>query len=76
MADTDKFLKTDNLNEMIIKIIPYESTGVLVDLIILSALATVYLRNNDLTKYKSVEAQIDEALKRFEEYKVDFIKSA
>ncbi|MBL8008360.1 MAG: hypothetical protein JNJ56_12585 [Ignavibacteria bacterium] len=69
-------MKTEILNEKIIKIIPIESTVVLVEMITLSALATIYLRNNDLIKYKIIEKEIDEALKKCEEYTAAFDKSA
>lgn len=62
MKTKDKLLKIDLLNTLIKKILETELNVNPVEMILLSARATFYLRNNDLRKYKNIEPAIDDIL--------------
>ncbi len=62
MKKENKTSKIDSLNALIKKNLRINSSDELIEMILLSARATLYLRNNDKRKFKNIEPAIDDIL--------------
>ena len=76
MKASDKINELNTLNVIIKNAVGSESTSEMVTLIVLSARAAVYLRNNDMNKFDKIENQIEEAIDKHKKYLLMLKKSA